>query len=369
MRIGLDYRPVTAAPSSGIARQVLALEQVLAALPADELVRFTGAPEGHGHRADTCCPEQPMPREGLHRPRQRWRFEVRFLPRALREQRIDVYIATANSGLPLRRPATLHRQVLMLHDLFQLSLPGRHASVLRSLVYRGMDRLAIGHAVRAADVIWTPSRHTAGELARLFPGMAGKARVLPNAVFPLSPPADERDSGIPSRYWLLVGSREPRKNLPLFLTAWHAARTADAAVPELVVVGAPADVPAAMAAWSGIHWRSGLSDAALSRLYHDAERLCHPAYAEGFGLPVVEAMGCGTPVVVARGSALDEIVPAGTPRFDPHDAEDIARTLRRLAGCARGEGERPDALRAFAAGFGREAYAARVHVLVEELRR
>jgi glycosyltransferase involved in cell wall biosynthesis len=369
MRIGIDYRPVTAAPTSGIARQVLALEQVLGQLPGSELVRFTAAQDGHAHRAVACCPPLSIPSHGLHRPGNRLRFEARFLPQALRAQGIDVYIATANSGLPLRRPLTLRRQVLLLHDLFQLTLPGRHVDVLRKFVYRAMDRLAIGHAVRAADVIWTPSLYSAAEIARLFPHARGKLRVLPNAVLPLPAPA-AHEPGLPSRYWLVVGSREPRKNLPFFLDAWRRARNAAPQdVPELVVVGQRGDVPASLADATGLHWYSGIADERLSCLYHEAERLWHPAWAEGFGLPVVEALGCGTPVAVAHGSALDEVAPQDAPHFDPYDGSALEQLLIGLARTRRNAGESPEALRDFAGRFGLDAYAHRVAELVEELRR
>jgi glycosyltransferase involved in cell wall biosynthesis len=327
MRIGIDYRPVTAAPHSGIARQVLALEQALLAAGVGELVRFSMAPDGHPHRATACCPEQPVPASALHRPRARLAFELGFLPAALGRQGIDLYIATANSGLPLRRPPTLRRQVLLLHDVFQLTLPGRHASWLRGAVYGAMDRFLIGHAVRGADAIWTPSQFSAAELAGLFATAAAKTSVLPNAVPPLAAADGTPDAALPERYWLTVGTREPRKNIPFLLQQWQTLRTGGTSLPDLVLVGDPGDVAAELAVLPGVHWRSGLSDAQLSRLYRGADRLWHPATAEGFGLPVIEALGCGTPVAVATGSALDEITPGQALRFDPRSAASLRQAL------------------------------------------
>src|SRR5690349_8280235 len=103
MRIGLDYRPASVAPQSGIGRQVRALERALSDRADSRLQRFSEAPLDHGQRQSACCPPWPSPLDGLQRPQVRWRFERRFLPAALREQRIDLYIATANMGLPLGR--------------------------------------------------------------------------------------------------------------------------------------------------------------------------------------------------------------------------------------------------------------------------
>ncbi|MEA5667966.1 glycosyltransferase family 1 protein [Stenotrophomonas sp. ATCM1_4] len=368
MRIGIDYRPVTAAPYSGIARQVLALEQALLASGRGELVRFSMAPLQHPHRAIACCPAQDVPAAGLHRPQARLAFEIGFLPKALAGQGIDLYIATANSGLPWPRPRGLKHQVQLLHDLFQLTLAGRHASWLHGRVYGTMDRTLIGHALRAADAIWTPSQYSAGQAARLFPRSAGKLAVLPNAVAALATPDPLRDPTLPRRYWLVVGTREPRKNIPFLLEHWQALRDGGLLLPDLVLVGDPGDVPEWLADLPGLHWRSGLSDAALSRLYHDAERLWHPATAEGFGLPVIEALACGTPVAVATGSALDEITPRQALRFDPRDADALREALRDAATGRRAE-ESVAVLQAAAARYAPAHYQQRVLQLLDEVLR
>jgi hypothetical protein len=49
-------------------------------------------------------------------------------------------------------------------------------------------------------------------------------------------------------------------------------------------------------------------DAALASLYRRANALVLPYRGEGFGLPVLEAMGCGTPALVSAGGATDDFV-------------------------------------------------------------
>lgn len=369
MRIGLDYRAATAAPHSGPGRQALALERALRMRGDIDTVLFTEAPQDHPHRAFAVAADVPATLADAPGLRRRWRYEAGFLPSALREERIDVYIAASNGGLPVWRKPAAVRQVLLLHDLFRLTLRRPRTSPWRALASRLIDEASIGHSIASADAIWTPSRYTTAECGRLYPAHAHKLYVLPDAVAPLPPPADRSrlPRPLPPRYWLLVGTREPRKNANLFLRAWLDARRQHYDTPDLVVVGAAADVAPELQRSAGVHWFEDNDDELLARLYADAERLWQPSYAEGFGLPVLEALAAGTPVAVAEGGALEEVAPADMPRFDPHDRPALARLMIRLS--RESVAGHADQRRVFAQRFAPNAYAARVNALLEALLR
>ncbi|HCK4321776.1 glycosyltransferase family 1 protein [Pseudomonas aeruginosa] len=366
MRIGLDYRTVGSSPHSGISRQVYAMEQALESPPGTQVTRFTVAPLDDPLRQRAVCPPWGCPRTAMHQPHQRLRFEAGFLPRALREQDIDLYISTFNMGLPLPPRPPGVRYALLIHDLFQITLKNYHANRLKALVYRVSDYLSIAYALRVADRVWTPSQYSADEAVRLFPGVAGKVRVLPNQVDGFAgEPADLSARGLPPRYWLLVGTRELRKNVPWFVSAWARARAQAPGVPPLVLVGSLDHLPEEQRGLPGLHALGGLDDAELHALYRQAERLWQPSYAEGFGLPVVEALSVGTPVAVASGTSLDEVTPPSAPRFSPSDGAALERLMLRLADAPREASA--EELIAWAARFNREAYRQRLAALIEEL--
>lgn len=366
MRIGLDYRTVGSSPHSGISRQVYAMEQALESLPGTQVTRFTVAPLDDPLRQRAVCPPWGCPRTAMHQPHQRLRFEAGFLPRALREQDIDLYISTFNMGLPLPPRPPGVRYALLIHDLFQITLKNYHANRLKALVYRISDYLSIAYALRVADRVWTPSQYSADEAVRLFPGVAGKVRVLPNQVDGFAgEPADLSARGLPPRYWLLVGTRELRKNVPWFVSAWTRARAQAPGVPPLVLVGSLDHLPEEQRGLPGLHALGGLDDAELHALYRQAERLWQPSYAEGFGLPVVEALSVGTPVAVASGTSLDEVTPPSAPRFSPSDGAALERLMLRLADAPREASA--EELIAWATRFNREAYRQRLAALIEEL--
>jgi glycosyltransferase involved in cell wall biosynthesis len=66
--------------------------------------------------------------------------------------------------------------------------------------------------------------------------------------------------------------------------------------------------------------------------YRSADLFVMPSVHEGFCIPVIEAMACGLPVIAARAAALPETVAGGGLTFQPDDAEDLARQVRRVLG-------------------------------------
>ncbi|MDH0748688.1 glycosyltransferase family 4 protein [Pseudomonas sp. GD03842] len=365
MRVGLDVRPATGFPNSGIGRQNVALEDAFRAHPEVQLQVFSVGPYDHPVRRIAHCPRWATPLDGIHRLPERLKFEACFLPGALRDAEVELYLANLNMGLPIGRKPAGMRYVLQLHDLFQLTLNNAHGSKIKAMIYGQTDRLSIAYSVKVADRIWTPSQFTAEETVRLFPQARDKVRVLPNLVEGFTSTPAQLDTPLPERYWLCVGTREPRKNMPWFVEAWQIARRQFPKTPALVLVGGPDGLSTAQRELPGLHILRGIGDGQLHQVYRQAERLWHPSYGEGFGLPVVEALGVGTPVAVASGSSLDEVTPADSPRFSPHDQSALIRLMGVLS---TAEPEDPAPLKAWAERFGVEAYRRRFNELLEELR-
>jgi glycosyltransferase involved in cell wall biosynthesis len=65
----------------------------------------------------------------------------------------------------------------------------------------------------------------------------------------------------------------------------------------------------------------------LAHIYNLATLYCQPSYAEGFGLPVLEAMSCGTPVVCSNSHSLPEIAENAVNYFNPENQLDLTSKL------------------------------------------
>ncbi len=116
--------------------------------------------------------------------------------------------------------------------------------------------------------------------------------------------------GLPERFWLFVGTLEPRKNL---VTLLEACAQLPQRLPLVVGGGKGWDYEQIFAAverlglQDRVHFVGYVPADELPLWYNCAEVFVYPSLYEGFGMPVLEAMACGTPVIVADASSLPEV--------------------------------------------------------------
>lgn len=209
---------------------------------------------------------------------------------------------------PARRGAPL---VAMVHD----AVPWTHPETLTERGVR-WHKAMVARLARNADALITPTEAVADTLRELFPAAAGRIRAVLHGVASLPVPPDaarRRDSlGLPPRYAMTIATLEPRKGLDTVIDSVSSPLVGDVA---LVVVGQPG--------WGNVNLmdvarRAGLSaerliatgrltDADLAAVLDGATLVVVPSRAEGFGMPVLEAMAAGVPVVHTDVPALVEV--------------------------------------------------------------
>jgi glycosyltransferase involved in cell wall biosynthesis len=134
---------------------------------------------------------------------------------------------------------------------------------------------------------------------------------------------------LPERpYFVCLGTIEARKNHLLLLNLWRdfVARNGGR-TPGLVLIGRRGweientiDMLDRCPALRGyVREHSTAPDAQATQLLKNARALLLPAYAEGFGFPLIEALACGTPVLCSDIPALRELGGAIPEYFDPLD--------------------------------------------------
>ena len=254
------------------------------------------------------------------------------IPCYLRQSKVDLYHA-AYYLMPYA-PGT--RTVVTFYDLIPLQFP--HFSSLRARLF---FRLATRLALKTADRGITISAAVQQDYVRFFKTASEKLIAIPLAADPQFTPQSAKASkkvrdkyALPARFLLYVGSNKPHKNLTTLVRAYASLR--DTGVPLVVAgtwlpsYGEPRAVAGALHLDTSIRWLGPVPGEDLPKLYAAAQLFVFPSLAEGFGLPVIEAMPCGTPVACSRIPSLLEVAGEAAATFDPTDPASLADTLQLL---------------------------------------
>jgi glycosyltransferase involved in cell wall biosynthesis len=212
--------------------------------------------------------------------------------------------------------------VALVHDLIPIEHPEYARPGGEAIHRRRMATLA-----RLADGLVANSQATANGLARLISkahapeirvaplGTHGAFRQPPRFVPPAEP------------YFVCLGTIEPRKNHLLLLNIWRRLAEISDTPPRLLVIGKRGwenenivdmleRCPAIAAHAEEIN---GMADVDVTAALSGARALLMPSFAEGFGMPVAEALMVGTPVICSDLPALREAGGSAPEYLDPLD--------------------------------------------------
>jgi alpha-1,3-rhamnosyl/mannosyltransferase len=323
MRVGLEIAKAVG-PRDGIGRYCLELLKALTEVAADEELWLYGLLEPITEDAV---------RDALAIWPPGWRFRGGHSPA---EDPIDVFHTTAwvvPEGLRARLLFTCH-------DLTFLTHPECHTLDNKVHCLTGVLRAHLGGGTFLAV-----SQATAGELRRQLGVPDERIRVVYSAAAPHFRRIDEGEArrtvkerfGLDGDFVLAVGTLEPRKNLRRLLAAYEGLPEDVRRRIPLVIVGGESwreeDLAETIASRPGlatVRILRRVGDGDLVGLYNTATVFAYPSLAEGFGLPVAEAMACRAPVLTSSRSSLPEVAGDAAQLVDPEDVDDIRRGLVEL---------------------------------------
>lgn len=217
------------------------------------------------------------------------------------------------------------RFLCLVHDLIPIEYPeyarpnGARLHTNRIETVTALADGIIVNSTATGDSL-KPWLEKAGRHVALRVALLGTHRIA-------TPPA--QPDGWQAPYFLCVGTIEPRKNHLLLLNLWRqmAETLPSGAIPRLIVVGRRGweneqvvDMLERCPGLRGhVEERNGCSDRRMHELLRGARALLLPSFAEGFGMPVAEALSVGTPVICSDLPALREAGGAAPDFLDPLD--------------------------------------------------
>ncbi len=222
----------------------------------------------------------------------------------------------------------------VVYDIIPLVEPSFVSESVRKNFKKKITKL-----INRADILIVPSEYTKGFLSSLFHsdriyvlygGHSENFKKLPEEAVE----EFKRRNNL-GNYLLYVGVLNARKNVQGLIEAFIMIRDKFRDL-KLVIIssytgyGSENVISLIDKNRDNIIFLRNVSESDLVYFYNAAQLFVFPSFAEGFGLPVLEAMACGTSVLTSRTSALIEVGGDAVEYVNPHDVEDIAEKMSEV---------------------------------------
>lgn len=316
---------------------VIAAQRGPALLPADATAAFLDALDARWSGESEASPAGARLQAAVIR--------AALWPERPRGIKDHIYINASHSGLPARRggmqaldQAGRPARFIYLHDLIPLDFPEyqRPATAPRFAAF-------LAEAVTPDTRIGANSADTARRIAVHFGRSGDRAPEVLVPAVEVTPPRRKPRAAVASilqsgrPYFICIGTIEPRKNHLLLLALWREFASGKEP-PALVIVGRRGwenemvvdMLDRCAAIRPHVHEFGTLTDDETAALLAGARALLFPSFAEGLGLPLLEAAALGVPALLSDIAVFRELAPPGSVFLHPLDGPGWRREILRL---------------------------------------
>ncbi|MFZ2153328.1 MAG: glycosyltransferase family 1 protein [Microgenomates group bacterium] len=231
-------------------------------------------------------------------------------------------------------------QIITIHDLIPLEFPQHFPVGIRGYIKWLIQK----YRAKMSDYIITVSHHSKYAISDILRYPVDQIYVTYEGANSSFQPISDKNQlslikkkySLPDKFILYVGDINWNKNIRTLVNACQKLNY------HLIIVGSSATKKVTHHPWTqDILWLQGqnspyihclgfISDLELPYIYNLATIYCQPSFAEGFGLPLIEAMQSGTPIVYSRSTSLPELAGDCGLSFDPLDQISLEKSLTRL---------------------------------------
>lgn len=266
-------------------------------------------------------------------PRRRIFWEQAIQPIVLRKLKPDIYHALAFVG-----PQTISVPlVVTVYDLSFLRYP-EILTRARRLYLKTFTKSTCKRATRIIAI----SESTADDLVEFYGINQAKIDIAYPGVSEEFTDVDDTMTAdfraqkkLPEKFFLFIGTLEPRKNLPMLIRAYAGLTPSERDTYHLVLGGGKGwfydeifDTITRLDLKDSVHTPGFIPSDELVMWYNAAYAFVYPALYEGFGIPIVEALACGKPVIASNTSSLREAGGKVSVFLPPDDEQAWTDALR-----------------------------------------
>lgn len=234
----------------------------------------------------------------------------------------DVIVVDTPTRVAIRRRPDA-KVICVVHDLLPLTDLKLSDIATRQFLAR------IRTSLRQADELAFVSNYSMMRFRELLPQFA---RLPARVVYPrtrfdapdvLHVPAPSGRPGRPS--FVVIVSNEPRKNVTTVIRAFRNLSQSD-----LVVIGYAGNIGRMRNLPTNVRFAGYVDEHEKTALIADAHGLIMPSFAEGFGVPIIEALAANTPVLCSDIAVFREVAGELADYFDPFSADSIVASVTRV---------------------------------------
>lgn len=222
--------------------------------------------------------------------------------------------------------------IITTHDIL---FEQKELKVFFPYKYRVINSTLFKLSAKKADLLLTVSQYSRAQISKLYNIDINTIYITPNAVVKLEDENNIDNLHLPDKYILYVSRVEPRKNHLILLKSFVELNLAKRGF-KLVFIGNK-DIPypelerylinEAEEINDSVMWLHSISNKSLEAYYKNAELFVFPSFAEGFGIPPLEAMARRCKILCSKSTAMADFALPDSLVFDPNNIEELKQKM------------------------------------------